>query len=578
MFNFDNDRPTLIEWVGQVLNKINEVISQVNTLSTDVSNIRELPSGGTNGQVPTPNADGTGYEWVDQTAEAANGLPSGGTTGQVLYKKSDTEYDAEWKDLVIPGGDVTAAGNNTFTGSNEFTQPLKIADGVTDDDAVTGRQLGELGDEVNQIASASVTKTGNQSISGVKTFTESPQVPEPTNDSDAATKKYVDEHSGGGGTSTIAWYPDVNDAGDISFTRTSTETPPPTKNIKGPKGDTGEQGPEGPQGQKGDTGDTGPQGPQGPIGETGPQGERGPKGDTGPQGNPGVGVPAGGTTGQVLAKSSNNDYETQWVNQGGGGGGDVTAAGDNTFTGSNEFTQPLKVAKPIMSEDAVDLGTLEEEISLVPSVPAGGTTGQVLTKKSDGDHDVEWKTPSGGGGGTQWVLVDHRTRNIPSSTVNPFYDIYLYRDANDSLHVKANGYVQPGTGGKNMHDIDFEAGISIKDSGKYLTSTVAGTTSYKSNYDFTNAISNAPSSTAYLIFVDADSSSNRSTYVMSFPKDGTSTRRVLYINFEGFLTPFLPYTPSTMQNISENYSIEEPMYQKTITEINGHEYNLEMIL
>lgn len=37
-------------------------------------------------------------------------------------------------------------------------------------------------------------------------------------------------------------------------------------------------------------------------------------------GEPGPGVPAGGTAGQVLAKSSSADYATTWVNQSGGGG------------------------------------------------------------------------------------------------------------------------------------------------------------------------------------------------------------------------------------------------------------------
>ena len=32
------------------------------------------------------------------------------------------------------------------------------------------------------------------------------------------------------------------------------------------------------------------------------------------------------------------------------------------------------------------------------ATPTGGTTGQVLTKKSNTDHDLEWTTPSGGGG------------------------------------------------------------------------------------------------------------------------------------------------------------------------------------
>ena len=37
------------------------------------------------------------------------------------------------------------------------------------------------------------------------------------------------------------------------------------------------------------------------------------------EGTPGVGVPAGGTTGQVLAKASDTDYDARWVNGGAGG-------------------------------------------------------------------------------------------------------------------------------------------------------------------------------------------------------------------------------------------------------------------
>ena len=55
---------------------------------------------------------------------------------------------------------------------------------------------------------------------------------------------------------------------------------------------------------RGATGPTGATGAQGEIGPTGPQGERGPSG---------YGVVAGGSTGYVLAKASNADYDTQWV-------------------------------------------------------------------------------------------------------------------------------------------------------------------------------------------------------------------------------------------------------------------------
>lgn len=56
----------------------------------------------------------------------------------------------------------------------------------------------------------------------------------------------------------------------------------------------------------GPVGPIGPVGPQGPIGETGPQGPQGPKGDTG------EGIPNGGTSGQVLMKNSDTDYDVSW--------------------------------------------------------------------------------------------------------------------------------------------------------------------------------------------------------------------------------------------------------------------------
>lgn len=65
-------------------------------------------------------------------------------------------------------------------------------------------------------------------------------------------------------------------------------------------------------------GKTGPAGPTGPAGETGPAG---PQGDTGPAG---PGVAAGGTTGQILAKKSNTNYDTEWIDNAGGGGSSFT--------------------------------------------------------------------------------------------------------------------------------------------------------------------------------------------------------------------------------------------------------------
>lgn len=90
-------------------------------------------------------------------------------------------------------------------------------------------------------------------------------------------------------------------------------------------GGTGTVGPAGPAGATGATG------PRGATGATGATGAAGPAGATGPAGPAGPGVAAGGTTGQVLAKTSNADFATGWINppagSGGGGGGSTLAVG-----------------------------------------------------------------------------------------------------------------------------------------------------------------------------------------------------------------------------------------------------------
>ena len=81
----------------------------------------------------------------------------------------------------------------------------------------------------------------------------------------------------------------------------------------GPRGDPGPQDRQGPAGMDGAPGPKGDSGPQGPKGDKGDPGEQGPPGADGAQGEPGLGVPPGGTTGQILAKTGNADYDTHWV-------------------------------------------------------------------------------------------------------------------------------------------------------------------------------------------------------------------------------------------------------------------------
>ena len=134
-----------------------------------------------------------------------------------------------------------------------------------------------------------------------------------------------------------------------------------------------------------------------------------PRGKPGPQGPAGPGVATGGTTGQVLAKKSNTNYDTEWINPTSGGtvsvnvgetltgepgtNASVTNSGDETNVVLN-FTIPRGKTGPQgpQGEPGAD-GKTGPQGPAGPGVAAGGTTGQVLAKKSNTNYDTEWINP-----------------------------------------------------------------------------------------------------------------------------------------------------------------------------------------
>lgn len=134
------------------------------------------------------------------------------------------------------------------------------------------------------------------------------------------------------------------------------------KGEKGDPGETGPAGPQGPQGEKGEPGERGPEGPAGPAGgPQGPQGEPGPQGPAGPAGadgapgpkgdpgDPGAGVSPGGTAGQILAKASDESYDTEWIDPPEGGGvtpeNVITLSGGGVMTLTGDFgSGPYEIA------------------------------------------------------------------------------------------------------------------------------------------------------------------------------------------------------------------------------------------
>lgn len=337
--------PTIIEWLNQICQKFNELL-------TAVKNVRELPPGGTHGQVATPKEDGSGYEWVNQ--------------------------------------------------------------------------------------------------------------------------------SGGGGGSDDLWYPTITTAGIISWAKSSTTTPPTSRNIKGPQGDDGTPGKDGVspianvvQTETGATvtvtdvngtttakltnGARGADGAPGKDGTT-PTFEVGTVTKLSPDAEPTV------TLEDVGGGLYMIDYGIPQGQPGtpGTGSGDVVAAGNNVFTGTNHF-EGLTILGETHAETPTDdndvtnklyvdtlAGTTKTnavteanaytdgKINALRTLPAGGTSGQVPTIASDG-ASVEWQTPSGGGGGgVEWVEV---TLSQAGSTNLNIDNLKLWYDKNDHQHLKFEGYI-----------------------------------------------------------------------------------------------------------------------------------------
>lgn len=118
-------------------------------------------------------------------------------------------------------------------------------------------------------------------------------------------------------------------------------------------------------------------------------------GGTGPAGADGAdgqGVPTGGTSGQVLAKASGTDYDTEWVEQSAGGGG---AWGEITGTLSAQTDlQSALDAKAASSHthteaDITDLGDYATSTELTTGLATKAATSHTHTASNVTDFDTE---------------------------------------------------------------------------------------------------------------------------------------------------------------------------------------------
>ena len=206
----------------------------------------------------------------------------------------------------------------------------------------------------------------------------------------------------------------------------SLQGPQGPQGLQGEPGPAGERGPQGLQGEPGPAGERGPQGLQGepgPAGERGPegpqglQGERGPAGNTGPAG---PGVAAGGTTGQVLAKKSNTNFDTEWKN--------IDIAGFN----------PIKIwsnSSKNFNATTVNIDNLRTYKWLIISyAPQGLSPIQYMLFKNNVEDTIYLQTSTN--------AIHYRSLTIKNNSLE-FSDSYYYSSYNGGNTISINSHNIP---------------------------------------------------------------------------------------------------------------------------------------
>jgi hypothetical protein len=208
----------------------------------------------------------------------------------------------------------------------------------------------------------------------------------------------------------------------------------------------------GQQGVQGATGATGPQGSTGATGAQGPQGNTGPAGPTGATGPAGPGVPTGGTTGQVLAKTSSADYATAWTTSSGGGIPD--APSDSTTYGrlNATWTQVLPLTG----------GTLTGGLTI--TLPSG-VGNQLVINGVAAQTFIYQNRPAGAynnnfvgqvGGLNRWNLILGNSATESGSNAGSDFSINRYSDAGTIIDApltisRANGSISLTSSGGGLN-------------------------------------------------------------------------------------------------------------------------------
>ena len=291
-------------------------------------------------------------------------IADGGTAGQVLVKKSNESFDTEWVDNAGGGSTVSVNVGETTTG-----------------EPGTNASVTNSGDETNVVLNFTIPR-GNTGPAGKQGPAGEPGPAGPGVATGGTTGQILAKKSNTNGDT--KWIdPPSGSTVSVNVGTTTTGEPGTNANVTNSGDETNVV-----------------------LNFTIP------RGDTGPAG---PGVATGGTTGQVLAKKSDANYDTEWVDNAGGGStvsvnvgetttgepgtnASVTNSGDETNVVLN-FTIPRGNTGPAGKQ-----GPAGEPGPAGPGVATGGTTGQILAKKSNANFDTEWIDVPNSGGLTKTIL------------------------------------------------------------------------------------------------------------------------------------------------------------------------------
>lgn len=274
------------------------------------------------------------------------------------------------------------------------------------------------------------------------------------------------------------------------------------------------------------------QGEQGIQGEQGPQGETGPQGEQGEKGDPGEGMPSGGTTGQMLVKATDADYDTEWVDP-----PEFDALKDYV----REMSPVAEVSGSIVSVD--DAAPLDAEGLVVDIEPVQDLNG----------YDAPW--PAGGGknlvdvASPQTITAQTELARISTSEQTQFTASATIAN-NASINSALNIYAYNG----NTLVLSKQ--------------TVVPASASSARYSVTIDLSSVEYTNLRIVISGASSGYNLTVSDVQFEKGSTATSYAPYSN----ICPISGWTGATVQRTGVNL-LDESIAQ---TDANYRYFNVPL--